>query len=111
SRSRGWIEDGRMRVVPVVAAFGAFGIADARGGSGFIAGFVAGALFGRKYNDDAHVAAFSEDLGALLNGVTLIVFGGAVLVTLWSHIGLAEIGYAVLSLTVVRMIPVAIGML
>src|SRR4051794_26670706 len=90
SRSRGWIEDGWMRVVPVVAAFGAFGIADARGGSGFIAAFVAGALFGRISNDDAHVAAFSEDLGAVLNGVTLIVFGGAVLATLWSHIGLAE---------------------
>ena len=111
ARSRGWIETRWIPVVPVMAAIGAFGIADARGGSGFIAAFVGGAVFGRIAGRDADAAAFSEELGAVLNGVTLIVFGAAVLGSLWSQIGLAEVLYAVLSLTLVRMVPVAIAML
>jgi NhaP-type Na+/H+ or K+/H+ antiporter len=97
-------------VVPVVAAVGAFGISDARGGSGFIAAFVGGVVFGRIADLNASAAAFSEELGGVLNGVTLIVFGAAVLGSIWSHIGLVEVIYAVLSLSVVRMVPVAISM-
>jgi NhaP-type Na+/H+ or K+/H+ antiporter len=111
ARARGWIEGHWVQVVPVVAAVGAFGFADARGGSGFIAAFVGGVLYGRVVRSDAGSAAFSEEIGGVLNGVTLIVFGAAVLGSQWSHIGLAEVGYAVLSLTVVRMVPVAIAML
>jgi NhaP-type Na+/H+ or K+/H+ antiporter len=97
--------------MPVVGAVGSFGIADARGGSGFIAAFVGGVVFGIIAGPRADVAAFSEELGSLLNGLTLIVFGAAVLGTFWSDIGLKEIVYAVLSLTVIRMVPVAIAML
>jgi NhaP-type Na+/H+ or K+/H+ antiporter len=111
ARTRGWIEGHWVQVVPVVAAVGAFGLADARGGSGFIAAFVGGALFGQLSGSDADDAAFSEEIGGVLNGVTLIVFGAAVLGSLWSDISLAEVVYAVLSLTVVRMVPVAIGMI
>ena len=111
ARARGWIEGHWIQVVPVIAAVGAFGIADAHGGSGFIAAFVGGAVFGRIAGPDANAAAFSEELGGVLNGVTLIVFGAAVLGSLWSQIGLVEVVYAVLSLTVVRMVPVAISML
>jgi NhaP-type Na+/H+ or K+/H+ antiporter len=105
------IEPHWMQVVPVIAAVGAFGMADAYGGSGFIAAFVGGVVFGRLAHEDESNAAFSEELGGVLNGVTLIVFGAAVLGSQWSHIGVAEVVYAVMSLTVVRMIPVAIAML
>ena len=91
ARSRGWIEARWIPVVPVIAAVGAFGIADARGGSGFIAAFVGGAVFGRIAGREADAAAFSEELGSVLNGVTLIVFGAAVLGSLWSQIGLVEV--------------------
>ena len=99
------------RSFPVIAAVGAFGIADAHGGSGFIAAFVGGVVFGWVAGRDASAAAFSEELGSVLNGVTLILFGAAVLGSLWSDIGLVEVVYALLSLTVVRMVPVAIAML
>ena len=111
ARSRDWIEARWIPVVPVIGAVGAFGIADARGGSGFIAAFVGGAVFGRIAGRAADDAAFSEELGSVLNGVTLIVFGAAVLGSLWSQIGLVEVFYAVLSLTLVRMLPVAIAMI
>ena len=111
ARRRGWIEGQWIQIVPVIAAVGAFAIADARGGSGFIAAFVGGVVFGRISGQDAEAAAFSEELGSVLNGVTLIVFGAAVLGAAWSRIGIVEVFYAVLSLTVVRMIPVAISLL
>jgi NhaP-type Na+/H+ or K+/H+ antiporter len=111
SRSRGWIESHWLEVVPVVAAAGAFGIADSRGGSGFIAAFVGGALYGRLAGRAADPAAFSEELGGLLSGLTFIVFGTAVLAAFWTQIRFAYVLYAVLSLTVVRMIPVAVAML
>jgi len=111
AKRRRSIEHHWIQIVPVIAAVGAFGIADAHGGSGFIAAFVAGVVFGRFSGRDAPAAAFSEEIGGVLNGVTLIVFGAAVLGSLWSDIGLVEVVYALLSLTVVRMVPVAIAML
>jgi NhaP-type Na+/H+ or K+/H+ antiporter len=111
TRDRGWVESRWLEIIPVATAAAAFGIADARHGSGFIAAFVGGVVYGRIVGRDIDAAAFSEELGAVLNGLTLLVFGAAVLGALWDHIGAVEVLYAVLSLTVVRMIPVAIAML
>jgi NhaP-type Na+/H+ or K+/H+ antiporter len=111
AKAHGWITEQWIPVVPVLAAVGAYGIADARFGSGFIAAFVAGVVFGRIARTDADAAAFSEELGNVLNGVTLIVFGAAVLGAVWSRIGLVDVVYAVSSLTIVRMVPVAIAMI
>ena len=60
---------------------------------------------------DGDPAGFSEELGGLLSGITFIVFGAAVLSTVWSRLGFVDVVYAVLSLTVVRMVPVAVAML
>ena len=111
SRNRGWIEEHWLEVVPVVAAAGAYGIADSLGGSGFIAAFVGGVFYGRFVGREGDPAAFSEELGGLLSGITFIVFGAAVLSTVWSQIGFVDVVYAVLSLTLVRMVPVAVAML
>jgi NhaP-type Na+/H+ or K+/H+ antiporter len=111
SRAHHWMEGHWAQVVPVVGAAGSFGIADVRGGSGFIAAFVGGVVFGIVAGADTDAAAFSEELGGVLNGLTLIVFGAAVLGALWSQIGLVEVCYAVLSLTLVRIVPVAVALL
>jgi len=111
SRRRDWIEGRWLEVVPVATAAAAYGMADARGGSGFIAAFVGGAVYGRIVGREADAAAFSEELGGVLNGITLIVFGAAVLGVFWDRIGVVEVVYAVVSLTIVRMVPVAVAML
>jgi NhaP-type Na+/H+ or K+/H+ antiporter len=108
---RGWIEGHWAEVVPVLAAAGAFAMADSLGGSGFIAAFVGGAVFGIASGRHRDIAAFSEELGGVLNGVTLIVFGAAVLGGVWSDIEARDVLYAILSLTVIRMASVAIAML
>ena len=111
ARKRGWIERHWIGVVPVIAAAAAFGIADALGGSGFIAAFVGGAVFGAVTGRDPGGAQFAEEIGGVLNGVTLIVFGGVVLSAAWAQINAREVLYAILSLTVVRIVPVAIAMI
>src|SRR6266480_3230769 len=87
-------------------------IAAALGGSGFIATFVAGMVFGAIRRDEGgEVTRLTEEVGDVLSGVTLLVFG-AVLLSPTLHTIDWRIGlYAIASLTVVRMLPVTIAML
>ena len=99
------------QVAPVAGAALAYGIAAGLGGSGFIAAFVAGLCFGWLLRGQtAEIGRFNEELGDLLNGVTFVVFGalllGPGLGQLTWQIGL----YALVSLTLVRMLPVALAM-
>ena len=82
-------------------------------GNGFIAAFVAGLAFGALARATAHAAArFSEETGTLLSLAVWFVFGAAVGPVLL-HEGLQwrPIFYALLSLTVIRMVPVALALL
>ena len=102
----------RWLLTPLTAAF-AFGLATALGGSGFIAAFVAGILFGaaggRRRDGEQPLPA--QDLGALLNALTFMVFGAAFIRPLIERATWAVALYALLSLTVVRIVPVAIATL
>ena len=109
---RGLIADSWLRVIPVAAAVLAYGIAAALGGSGFIAAFVAGLCFGHLVGDEsAIIAGFNEELADLLNGVTFIAFGAVLLGPALGELTWSVALYAVLSLTLVRVIPVAIALL
>ena len=110
---RDLIEASWLQIVPVAGAGLAYGIAAPLGGSGFIAAFVAGMTFGalRRQSAGPEVTFLMEELGELLNRVTLLVFGA---VLLWPAIEVLtwQIGlYAMASLTVIRMVPVALAML
>jgi len=110
--ARGLIADEWRQIVPVAAAALAYGIAEALGGSGFIAAFTAGALFGliaRK--SSAGTMRFTEETGALLDAVTFLVFGAILLGPALEHVSWQIALYAVLSLTIVRMLPVALCLL
>jgi NhaP-type Na+/H+ or K+/H+ antiporter len=111
ARRRGWIAGHWTPIVPALAALAAFGIADALGGSGFIAAFVGGAAFGRLTRRDGETTLFTEQVGDVLNAATFFLFGALALGGVWHEIGATAIVYALLSLTVVRMVPVAIAML
>ena len=111
--SRRLIEPSWLQIVPVAGAALAYGIATPLGGSGFIAAFVAGMTFGalrsRSASDD--VTFLAEVSGELLNGVTLLFFGAVLLSTTFSAVTWRVVVYAVASLTIVRMAPVAVAML
>jgi NhaP-type Na+/H+ or K+/H+ antiporter len=109
---RGLIDDSWLRVIPVAAAALAYGIADPLGGSGFIAAFVAGLCFGPLIGREAEgIAGFNEELGQLLNGVTFFAFGAVLLGPALGELTWEVVLYAVLSLTVVRIVPVFLALL
>jgi NhaP-type Na+/H+ or K+/H+ antiporter len=110
-RRRGLIEDAWWQIIPVAGAVLAYGTAVALGGSGLIAAFLAGAVFGGiAHPGDAGETRFTEEAGALLTAVTFLVFGAVLLGPELEHLTWQIVLYAVLSLTLVRMIPVAIAM-
>ncbi len=105
------ITDAWLQVVPVAGAALAYGVAAALGGSGFIAAFLAGSIFGRVAGSQSDTASrLNEELGDLLAGVTLLVFGAILLGPALEHVSWQIALYAVLSLTLLRMVPVAIAM-
>ncbi len=101
-----------LQVVPVAGAALAYGLAVWMGGSGFIAAFVGGAVFGGLRREvGGEVTLFLEEAGGLLGAVTFILFGAVMLVPMLDDLSADVVLYALLSLTVVRMIPVALAML
>ena len=105
--------DGAWRqVIPAAGAALAYGTASALDGSGFIAAFVAGMVFRAVINrDPGEMNRLTEEVGGVLSGVTFVVFGAILLGPALGELSWELALYAVLSLTVVRMVPVAIAML
>jgi NhaP-type Na+/H+ or K+/H+ antiporter len=100
-----------LQVIPVAGAGLAYGLAAGLGGSGFIAAFLAGGIFGVLESKESEEASrLSEELGGLLGGVTFLIFGAVLLGPTLKHVSWQLVLYAVLSLTVIRMLPVAISM-
>jgi NhaP-type Na+/H+ or K+/H+ antiporter len=89
----------------------AFIAADALGGSGFIASFVGGLsaawVFGGVEND---LVAFIEAEGQIINLGVFFIFG-ALAVSVLPSIDVPVVVYALLSLTVIRIAPVAISLI
>jgi NhaP-type Na+/H+ or K+/H+ antiporter len=112
SAERGWMEERWGQIVPLAATAAAYTVTVEMGGSGFIAAFVAGLVYGRLLGASAHEStALTEDLGQMLSAVTFVLFGAVVVGRGVPDLDLATIVYALLSLTVVRMVPVAISLL
>ena len=105
--------DGAWRpVIPAAGAALAYGTASALDGSGFIAAFVAGMVFRAVIKrDPGEMNRLTEEVGGVLSGVTFVVFGAILLGPALGELSWELALYAVLSLTIVRMVPVAIAML
>ncbi len=101
-----------LQVVPVAGAALAYGLAVWMHGSGFIAAFVAGAVFGGLRSEvGGEVTLFLEELGGLLGAATFILFGAVMLVPMLDDLSAEIVLYSLLSLTLVRMVPVGLAML
>ncbi|MCG2623701.1 cation:proton antiporter [Arthrobacter sp. I2-34] len=105
-----WMSPDWRQVITMAVALLAYALALTLGGSGFIAAFVAGIAFGRASDArGSEVTLFAEESGDFLAAVTWIGFGALALTWAVPLITWQVILYAVLSLTVVRMVPVAIA--
>jgi sodium/hydrogen antiporter len=106
------IADGWLQVIPAAGAALAYGIANPLGGSGFIAAFVAGMVFRLALGrDPERINDLTEQVGNVLNGITFVLFGAILLGPALGELSWELALYAVLSLTLVRMLPVVIAML
>jgi NhaP-type Na+/H+ or K+/H+ antiporter len=109
---RGWTSGGAEQLAILGLALAAYFCSLAVGGNGFIAAFVGGIVFrAATRNRFVEPTEFTETFGSFLS---LLVWGifGAVLVSavLRYNTDWRPIVYAILSLTVVRMVPVALAL-
>ncbi|WP_428355197.1 cation:proton antiporter [Methyloprofundus sp.] len=107
---RGWITVS-WRQLPVIAlALTCFALAQILGGSGFIACFTGGLLFSWIAQEHKHIKhrllLAAEGTSDTLALITWVAFGGAVVGQAMGDFTWQVVLYAVLSLTVVRMLPV-----
>lgn len=94
--------------IPVLAlALACFAIAQLLGGSGFIAAFAGGLLFGSLAGRvrDRYLRA-AEGIGDTLALVTWVIFGAAVVGQSLPHFSWTIALYALMALTLFRMVPV-----
>jgi len=90
----------------------AWSLAEAIHGNGFVSAFLAGLVFGNKLNRPAHfLFEFSEAEGHLLVLATFALFGAVLLPEALAHTDGRVVLYALLSLTVVRILPVTMSLL
>lgn len=98
--------------IPVVALAGlCFASAQALGGSGFIACFIGGLLFGYLHDRPKELLSGAASTGEVLAMLTWVVFGGPVLGRLLDRMTWQMLIYALLSLTLIRMVPVFLSLL
>ncbi len=99
------------QVIPGAGAALAYGIASGLDGSGFIAAFVAGIVFRTLIGrDPEELNRLTEEVGNVLNGITFLLFGTILLGPALGHVSWDLVLYSLLSLTIVRIVPVALAM-
>ena len=104
--------DGVFRQLGVLSiAAAAYSGAELVDGNGFVAAFVAGLAFGRVARDSGEaVVDFTEDEGQLLTAATFLVFGALFAGSALASATWASLGYALVSLVVVRTLAVLVAL-
>jgi sodium/hydrogen antiporter len=108
ARKRGWIAEGFAGAALLGLAVCAYTSSVALHGNGFIAAFVGGLAFGTTAGRRGRpLIPFVEETGALVSLLVWLTFGAVAVVPAVDVLNWQIILYAVLSLTVIRMAPVA----
>ncbi len=110
--ARGWTEERAAALAATAGAVGIYALAVEVQANGFVAAFLAGMCFGVfRHRIGSESLGQTEATGQLLSYLVWFVFGAAMLRPALSSPQLGRsLIYAVLSLTAVRMVPVAIAL-
>ncbi len=109
--ARGWMNDDWEQLSGLALALTAYAASESIGGNGFIAAFVAGlVLFGRG-ESRGKLLTYGHVHGEQLALLMFYVFGATLLPGALHHVDGPAVLYAVLSLTVVRMIPIGLSLM
>jgi NhaP-type Na+/H+ or K+/H+ antiporter len=111
ARARNWLTHTWTQIPVVAMALACFAVAQTLGGSGFIAAFCGGLLFGilaKDLREEFLLAAGGT--GDTLALITWVIFGAAVVGQAIGNFTWLILVYSVLSLTLIRMLPVLISL-
>jgi NhaP-type Na+/H+ or K+/H+ antiporter len=124
STAGGWSTAQWRPLLTVALPAVAYGLSVVLDGSGFIAVWAAGLAFGNTLHrraepvragagrpEPAGETAFAEQLSVLATAVSFVAFGALLLGPVLQHLQWQMAAYAALSLTVVRMLPVAVALI
>ncbi len=107
----GWSDPVWSQITTAAMALTCFATAQSLDGSGYIASFSGGLLFGHlAKKETAHLVQPAEGIGEVLALLTWFLFGAAVVGQVFDQFTWSIVLYALLSLTVVRMLPVYLCM-
>jgi SulP family sulfate permease len=111
-RERGWTAASWAPLIPLAAAGLCLWARDGPARQRLIAAFTAGLAFGTLASAEEEKAAeMIETVGDGFSAATFLVFGAAIVPVMLDGMGWAPLLFAVLALTVVRMVPVALALL
>ncbi len=111
SIKHGWIEKSWQSIFIIALAFSCFAMAQLFGGSGFIACFTGGMLFGKiNKNRKLELLKASEGSAEILSLITWVIFGSVVVSAYLEYFTISVVIYAILSLTLIRIIPVLLSL-
>ncbi|MFD8949767.1 cation:proton antiporter [Streptomyces xanthophaeus] len=123
SLSRGWSSPEWQQFLTLVVPVIAYVVCTAAEGSGFIGAWVAGLAFGIRMRrtitgpdllprnlDPGQSTRFTERLGLLLASLSFLAFGAVIMGPVLQHLSWRPVVYALVSLTVIRMLPVALAL-
>jgi NhaP-type Na+/H+ or K+/H+ antiporter len=107
----GWVTDVWVQITSVALAISCFAVAQSLHGSGYIAAFSGGILFGFMSKETHKLVHSAEGIGETLALLTWFIFGAAVIGQSFGRFTWEMLVYALLSLTVFRMLPIYISLL
>ena len=109
---RAWSSHTSRQLFVLALAFVAYVGAVELGGNGFVAAFVAGLVFGAVDEGNRAAVTFTEDVALIASLLVWVIFGayfaGPVLT---GGLNLPAVAYALLSLTLIRLLPVSIALM
>jgi len=113
AKSHEWTTALSEQLVVISTAVLSYATAVTYSGNGFVAAFVAGLIFGAATRRQLHAATeFTESVGLFSSFVVWVIFGAAFVGPVLQHgVHIRAVLYAVISLTVVRMLPVALSLI
>lgn len=112
ANNNNWMQESYKNLIPIALAILSYYLAEAFHGNGFIAAFFAGLYAGNtslKVRD--HIEEFAESEGELLVLISFFLFGLAFVPVTFEYINMQVIIYSLLSLTILRMLPVMISLI
>jgi NhaP-type Na+/H+ or K+/H+ antiporter len=109
ARRQAWASSAVETVAVLALALLAYAAAVEAGGNGFVAAFVGGLAFGAARKAPVEVLGFASETGELLAIVVWFVFG-AIAVPVLDGAPWSVVAFALLTLSVGRMLPVAVAL-